>query len=115
MFDLVCKSYDIIIPDSWRKESHDKGALSSSNNNATSIVAVTPIPDFQTLSEFLMLSSTEYEIPQHDKGLENDRSHDIRITYDKHGVYTCRVCNVVGCTNQIAVVGTPCKLFVCEI
>ena len=115
MFYLVCKSYDITIPASWRKESDDKGALSSSSNNATSIITVTPIPDFQTLSEILKLSSTISEIPQHDGGLENDRSHDIRITYDKRDVYTCRACNVVGCTDQNVVVGAPCKLFLCEI
>ena len=98
------KSLYIYIAAYWYIEMDDKQPLSSADDNLTS--NATPSPGLQAVSDRQILSTS-----QHNVDPNNDPRH-LRVSYVKSGVYTCRVCNAVGCTQENVTVSFPGRHFV---
>ena len=97
------KSLDTYIAAYWYAEMDGEQPLSSAGDNLTS--NATPSPGLQAVSDRHILS-----VSQHNVDPNKDPGH-LRVTYVESGVYTCRVCNVVGCTQENVTVNVPGRHF----
>ena len=97
----------------WHKKSDVEQVVSSIGDYLFSNDTGAPTPEVHNISEFHTLSTYSYPL-QHNADLQNDPGH-LMVTYNYGGIYICRVCNAVGCTDKNVTVSIPGMHFRTEI
>ena len=108
-WNYLCKSLDLSIAAYCHTESNEKLALSNAGSNLPGIITMPP--EVQTIWGCQNLS-TDNETSKHIVNPKNEPNH-IGITYEKNGVYTCRVCNALSCIDEnitISVLGRRLRI-----